>query len=134
MSQKIVVKRTDALKAETVHPSGVSVYRTHVGEPEGVIETYNPVELLGVAAGACLLGMVDVAAQTHGFSIEGSTVEVSLEKRENPMMVESLTLNVYMRGTEFSAKEQRIVQAAARICPVVSSLHESIKVTTEFHF
>ena len=80
-----------------------------------------------------MLTIIGIAARTHGFSIEGTTVTTEKVMAANPRRVAELHLEIRLpEGSHYSDKEKKLIENAAKTCPVANSLHPDIRKNIEF--
>jgi uncharacterized OsmC-like protein len=77
--------------------------------------------------GSCMLTIIGIAANTHGFSIDGTTLEIEKIMAANPRRVAEIKIDVHFpKGANYTDKQKRIIEAAAKKCPVANSLHPDV--------
>ena len=74
-----------------------------------------------------------MTARTYGFSIDGTTITTEKIMAANPRRVAELHLEIkFPEGSAYSDKEKKLIENAAKTCPVANSLHPDIKKNVEF--
>lgn len=81
-----------------------------------------------------MLTVVGIAAQEHGFSIDGATAEVTKIMAEDPRRVSEIVVDLDFPKNDYSEKTKKIIERAANTCPVHHSLHPDIKKRITFNF
>lgn len=99
---------------------------------QGRGEAFSPSDLLSAALGSCMLTIMGIAARTHGFSIEGTEIDITKVMASNPRRVAEVMIAFKMPKVTYSEKEKNIIQTAALTCPVALSLHPDIRQEVEF--
>lgn len=131
--EKLRVKYLGDLQTEALHErSGSRLVTDAPVDNQGQGRAFSPSDLLCTAATSCMLTIMGIAAKTHGFSIDGVTVEVAKEMAASPRRVGRIQLRVDMRGVELDSKQRAIVERSAKACPVMQSLHPDIVKDLEF--
>jgi len=104
------------LRTEAVHAlSGNKLITDAPPDNQGKGEFFSPTDLLATSLGSCMLTIMGISARTHGFSID--------------VIVELL-----FPHNGYSAKERKLLELAAKECPVANSLHPDLKQTVMFSF
>lgn len=126
---------TGDLRTNSVHlKSGVEIITDAPVDNQGKGEAFSPTDLLATSLGNCMLTIVGIAARTHGFSIDGTTAEITKIMGENPRRVTEILINLQFPANNYSEKEKEIIERSARTCPVAFSLHPDIKQEITFGF
>ncbi len=126
---------TGDLRTNSVHlKSGVEIITDAPVDNQGKGEAFSPTDLLATSLGNCMLTIVGIAARTQGFSIDGTTAEITKIMGENPRRVTEILINLQFPANNYSEKEREIIERSARTCPVAFSLHPDIKQEITFGF
>lgn len=109
---------------------------TFDGSPESYAAgtKYSPVDMFVSSLGACMLSMMGFAANSRGFNIDGSTVSLDYTQDPSTHALASITAVVKFEGHTFDDVQKRILQGAAKACPVGMSLNANIKKDVVFEF
>ncbi len=97
-------------------------------------EAFSPTDLLATALGSCALTIMGIAANEHGFSIDGTKIKITKIMASNPRRVSEVIVEFDFPRNHFSEKEKKIIRLAANTCPVNQSLHPDLKKTFVFCF
>ena len=123
------------LRTESVHlQSGNKLITDAPTDNQGRGEAFSPTDLLATAFGACVLTIMGIAAQTHGFNIDGTEVETTKVMGTEPRRIVELITTFKFPHTNYSAKHKKILELTAKECPVFNSLHPDIKKTVSYCF
>ncbi|WP_410222243.1 OsmC family protein [Pedobacter sp.] len=126
---------TGGLRTSSVHiKSGNTIITDAPVDNHGKGESFSPTDLLATSLGNCMLTIVGIAANTHGFNIDGATAEVTKIMAEQPRRVSEIRIDLHFPENNYSAKEKEIIERSARTCPVAYSLHPDIKKEITFNF
>jgi len=75
-----------------------------------------------------------IAARTHQFAIEGTSLEIVKVMASNPRRVSEIRIKFFMPQGHYDDKRRSILNLAARTCPVALSLHPDLIQTVNFHY
>jgi len=123
------------LRTEAVHTqSGSSLITDAPLDNHGRGEAFSPTDLLAASYGSCVLTIMGLAAQTHGFTIDGAQVKTTKIMGTSPRRVVELIAEFILPSNAYTSKERKIIELAAKECPVYNSLHPDIKKTITFTY
>ena len=113
------------LRTEIEHiQSGNKIITDAPLDNNGKGEFFSPTDMFSSSLGSCMLTIIGIAANTHGFSIDGTTLEIEKVMAANPRRVAEIKIDVHFpKGANYTDKQKRIIEAAAKTCPVANSLH-----------
>ena len=118
---------TGDLRTSSLHlKSGMEIITDAPVDNQGKGEAFSPTDLLATSLGNCMLTIVGIAARNHGFSIDGTTAEITKVMGENPRRVTEIHVNLQFPANNFSEKDKAIIERSAKTCPVAYSLHPDI--------
>ncbi|MDR3560449.1 MAG: OsmC family protein [Negativicutes bacterium] len=131
----VQTKYLGGLRTESVHlQSGSKLITDAPTDNQGKGEAFSPTDLVATAYGACVLTIMGIAARTHGFDIDGATLETAKVMGTDPRRIVELITEFTLPPNNYSAKEKKIIELAARECPVYNSLHPELKKTLTFKY
>ncbi|SDF14399.1 OsmC family protein [Sporolituus thermophilus] len=131
----VQTKYLGGLRTESVHlQSGSKLITDAPTDNHGKGEAFSPTDLLATAYGACVLTIIGIAAQTHGFNIDGAEVHTTKVMGTDPRRIVELITEIILPHNNYSAKERKIIELAAKECPVYNSLHPDMKKTVTFKY
>lgn len=121
------------LRCKAIHgPSGQSIMTDAPLDNMGKAEYFSPTDLVGVSFGTCMLTVMGIAANKHNIDMSGASATVKKEMASAPARrVGKLTIRIAVPQT-LSHEHQRILESAARACPVHKSLSHEIELDIEF--
>ena len=96
-------------------------------------EKFSPTDLFASSLGSCMLTIMGIAAQSHGFNIDGSSVNAEKIMGKNPRRVAEIHLDINIKGM-LTEKQRQMLIKAAKHCPVSKSIHPEIKENISFNF
>ena len=124
------------LRTTSVHlRSGKEIITDAPVDNKGKGEAFSPTDLLATSLGNCMLTIVGIAANEHGFNIDGTTCEITkIMAAEGPRRVAEIVVDFVMPKNDYSEKVKAIIERSANTCPVMYSLHPDIKKTVTFSY
>ncbi|MEG2755481.1 MAG: OsmC family protein, partial [Mucinivorans sp.] len=100
---------------------------------QGRGQAFSPTDLLATALGSCMLTIMGIASRTHGFNIDGTEVNITKVMGTAPRRVVEIRVELTF-PENYSDKVKKIIEAAARECPVANSLSAELKQTVIFNY
>lgn len=132
MAVEIKGKYTGGLKMELSHtPSGASQKTAAPVDNKGDGSSFSPTDLVAAALGSCAVTTMAIMAEREGIPFQGASFIVEKHMRSDPRRIEKLPLRIRM-PSGLSDEQKRILETAARNCPVEKSLLPEIE--REFSF
>lgn len=124
------------LRTEIEHlQSGTKIITDAPLDNHGKGESFSPTDMFASALASCMLTIMGISAESYGFSIDGTTVETEKVMGTNPRRVVEIIVDIHFpAGNNYTDKEKRLIESAAKTCPVSNSLHPEIKKTINFHY
>ena len=123
------------LRTTSVHQrSGNEIITDAPVDNKGKGEAFSPTDLLATSLGNCMLTIVGIAANEHGFNIDGTTCDITKIMAENPRRVAEIVVDFRFPDNNYSDKDKTIIERSANTCPVMYSLHPDIKKTVSFNY
>lgn len=133
---KMITTYKGNLRTEIVHEqSGTKIVTDAPLDNHGKGESFSPTDLFASALGSCMLTIMGITAQTHGFSVDGTTLTTEKIMGTNPRRVIEIIINFkFPEGKNYSDKEKKLIEAAAKSCPVGNSLSADLKKRINFNW
>jgi len=133
MAVTVSVRYEGDLHCSAVHgPSGERLITDAPTDNRGRGEHCSPTDLVGTSIGTCMLTIMGIAAQDKGFAMEGARAEVVKEMSAVPRRhISRLGVTITLPAT-LDQRARRVLEAAARGCPVCASLGPDTKVDLAF--
>lgn len=123
------------LRTELTHvQSGTKIITDAPLDNKGKGEAFSPTDLLAASLGSCMLTIMGIAGQQHGFIIDGAKAITTKVMGTNPRRVVEVVVEITFPHDHYSDKERKILELAAKECPVANSLHPDLKQTVSFVF
>lgn len=117
------------LRCSATHqPSGNVIQTDAPLDNNGRGEAFSPTDLVATALGACMATVMGIVAERKAISLEGLEIQVRKHMSEDaPRRIARLELDIRMPLAS-SHPERKLLESAARGCPVHHSLHPDIEV------
>ena len=123
------------LRTEAEHlQSGNKIITDAPLDNNGKGEAFSPTDLLATSLGSCMLTIMGISANSYGFSIDGTTVEIEKIMGTNPRRVVEIVVTLNFPKNDYTPQQKRLIEASAKTCPVANSLHPDIKKTITFNY
>ncbi len=133
---------------ETFYLGGLRTEATHLQSETQLItdapldnhgkgESFSPTDLLATSLGSCMLTVMGIAGNTHGYEsrMKGTRLEIKKIMKSDPRRVGELVVEIYFPfKANFTDKEKAILENTARTCPVALSLHPDLLQSIKFHY
>ncbi|MEE3328073.1 MAG: OsmC family protein [Myxococcota bacterium] len=132
---EIKVDYEGGLHTRALHgPSSAALQTDAPVDNQGRGETFSPTDLLAAALGSCMLTVMGIVAQRHGWGLEGAQARVEKHMVADPTRrVGRLVVELDFPATiPESARE--IMLNTANTCPVKESLHPEIEIDLRPHW
>ncbi|MBR5073753.1 MAG: OsmC family protein [Bacteroidales bacterium] len=132
----MLTKYKGNLRNEVTHlQSGTTILTDAPLDNHGKGESFSPTDLLASSLGCCMLTIMGISAESYGFSLEGTTVETEKIMGTDPRRVVEIKIDFHFpEGSNFTPQQKRIIESAAKTCPVANSLHPDLKKTINFNW
>lgn len=123
------------LRTESIHlKSGTKITTDAPPDNHGKGEFFSPTDLMATSLANCMLTIIGIAAQTHGFNIDGATAEVTKIMANDPRRVAEIGIRLNFPHNNYSDKERKIIEHAVHNCPVAKSLHPDLKQNVSINY
>jgi putative redox protein len=117
------------LHCSAIHtPSGNTLVTDAPVDNNGLGQAFSPTDLLATALGSCMATVIGIVAKRKEIAVEGMKVTVrKFMSDDQPRRVKRLELDMEM-PLPASHPERKLLESAARGCPVHHSIHPDIEV------
>jgi uncharacterized OsmC-like protein len=123
------------LRTEAVHlQSGTKIITDAPSDNQGKGEAFSPTDLFAASYASCALTIIGIAAQAHGFDINGTVVKTKKVMGESPRRIIELIAEFTFPHNHYNEKERKIIEGAIKGCPVANSLPAELKITRTLNF
>ena len=116
------------LRCSAIHaPSGNTIQTDAPLDNNGRGEAFSPTDLVATALGACMATVMGIVAERKGIPLEGMNIEVRKHMSgDTPRRIARLEVDIHM-PVSHSHPERKLLESAARGCPVHHSLSPDIE-------
>ncbi len=129
------VKYLGHLRTECTHlRSGDKILTDAPVDNKGKGEAFSPTDLTATSLASCMITTMAIAADTHNIPMEGAKAEVLKIMASDPRRIAGIEVDIYMPPLDYSDKQKRILENAAKTCPVGRSLHPDLKEVLRIHW
>ncbi|MEM6572234.1 MAG: OsmC family protein [Planctomycetota bacterium] len=129
----VTTRYSGQLRTEAVHVRSSETLVTDAPvDNQGRGESFSPTDLVATALGSCMLTIMGIVAERHGWDMTGATAEVTKVMAADPVRrIARLEVVVRVPGT-FDEKARRALEKAAHGCPVHATLGGKVEMPVEF--
>jgi putative redox protein len=115
------------LRCRSSHgPSGSEIDTDAPSDNQGKGERFSPTDLVATALSTCMLTVMGIVAERHGWSLEGCSARVEKTMTAEPPRRIAL-LRVWVTLPEaLDAQQRSLLKRAAETCPVKCSLEGAV--------
>ena len=99
---------------------------------QGKGEAFSPTDMLATALGSCMITIVGIKARDAGFNIDGTELKITKIMYSEPRRVGEVHIEFIFPENNYTEREKKIIENAAKTCPVAKSIHPELKVVTKF--
>ena len=97
-------------------------------------EAFSPTDLLATSLGSCMITIAGMRAQEHGFSIDGTTLDITKIMASDPRRVAEVIVKLNFPKNNYSGEQKEMIRDACLNCPVAKSLHPDLRQSVVFNF
>jgi putative redox protein len=115
------------LRCRSSHqPSGTALDTDAPTDNQGKGERFSPTDLVATALSTCMLTIMGIVAERHGWSLEGCSARVEKTMTsELPRRIALLTVRLSLPEA-LDERQRAVLQRAAEACPVKRSLEGAV--------
>ncbi len=126
---------TKELRTKAIHMNSGEVILTDAPiDNNGKGEAFSPTDLVATSLACCMLTIMGIAGNEHGFSIDGTEATIRKVMYSEPRRIGEIHIKLNFPDHKYSDKEKKIIERSAYTCPVSQSLHPDLKQEIEFVF
>lgn len=120
------------LRTRATHlKSGQSFITDAPTDNEGKGEAFSPTDLCATSLATCMLTVMGISARNRNVDISGATAEVTKIMAADPRRIARVEIRLLMPPGAYTDVEKRVLETAARTCPVALSLGEGVEQAIE---
>ncbi len=125
-----------ALRIESTHNQSGTILNTDAPvDNNGKGESFSPTDLVATALGNCIMTIMGIKAQQMNLDLNGTSIQVQKIMSESPRRIGEIVVELdFPKKGNYTEKDKKILEAAARTCPVSLSLHPETKQTLKFNW
>lgn len=130
---EIAVEYQGGLRCRAVHgPSGAVLLTDAPVDNHGRGESFSPTDLVATSLGACMLTVMGIVAERHGWPLAGARAHVVKHMVADPARrIGKLTVRMEMPAA-LDDRARTTLVAAAHTCPVHESLGQNVQLDITF--
>ena len=98
---------------------------------EGKGEAFSPTDTVATALASCMFTIIGIKARDNDLNVEGAVAEVTKTMEANPRRISGIKVKISFPEA-YSEKDRKILERAAKTCPVLYSLHPDIDLDVSF--
>lgn len=123
------------LRTEATHLlSGQKIITDAPPDNQGKGEAFSPTDLCATSLASCMLTIMGISARNHGLDMTGAKAEVTKIMAADPRRISGIEIRITMPANGFTDIQKKILEAAARACPVHFSLAEGLEEVVVFEW
>ena len=133
--ETVRAKYLGGLRTEVEHvASGAKIITDAPMDNKGKGGAFSPTDLFAASYGCCAMTIIGIAAQSHGFNIDGAEVKTSKIMGTDPRRIIELIVEFTFPHNNYSEKERKIIELSVKQCPVANSLDPAMKISKTMIF
>ena len=114
--------------------SGNTIQTDAPTDNNGKGEAFSPTDLVSTALSCCMITLMGIAANKHGFVLGNARAEVDKIMGSDPRRIQQVIVRLELEDTGYTDKEKKIMEKAALNCPVAKSLSAELIQTVSFSY
>lgn len=96
--------------------------------------TFSPTDLVATALGSCMLTIMGIVANKKEIDFKGASIDIEKVMESNPRRIAEIKAKVTLAPGELSVSDKRLLETAARNCPVAKSLSQDLVQNISFEY
>lgn len=129
------VKYLGSLRTEATHlKSGNQLITDAPTDNHGRGEAFSPTDLVATGLASCMISIMGIQANTSQINLGDIQAEVTKIMGSNPRKITEIIVAIYFKNHRFTDREKKILENAAKTCPVALSLDPTIQQHVTFHY
>jgi uncharacterized OsmC-like protein len=123
------------LRTEATHLlSGTKIITDAPLDNQGKGGAFSPTDLCATSLASCMLTLMGISARNHGWDITGAHASVNKIMAADPRRIARIELTITMPPHPYTEVQKKILETAARTCPVHFSIHADIEEVVVFEW
>lgn len=95
-------------------------------------EAFSPTDLVATALASCMITILGIRADKLEVDITGTTASITKIMASDPRRIAEVQVTITMPDQAYDTKSKKVLEAAARTCPVALSLNAELIQTVNF--
>ena len=112
--------------------SGQKIITDAPPDNQGRGEAFSPTDLCATSLASCMLTIMGISARNHGWNIDGARAEVTKIMASDPRRIARIEIRFSMPRNNYTDGQRKVLEHAARTCPVHFSISEGLEEVVEF--
>ncbi|QDV07447.1 OsmC-like protein [Planctomycetes bacterium Poly30] len=131
----IEIRYEGQLRTQAVHlQSSTELITDAPTDNQGKGESFSPTDLVATALGSCMLTIMGIVAERHGWDLSAATASVNKVMTSEPVRrIARLEVEIRVPGP-FEAKVRTALEKAALGCPVHATLGANVDMPVTFRW
>lgn len=131
----IEIRYEGQLRTRAEHTqSGTKLITDAPTDNQGKGESFSPTDLVATGLGSCMLTIMGIVADRHGWDLSNATVSVNKVMTSEPVRrIARLEVSLRIPGT-FETKARAALEKAAMGCPVHATLGGNVEMPVTFEW
>ena len=100
----------------------------------GLGRSFSPTDLLATSLASCMLTIMGIRANESQIDISGTKADVTKIMSSNPRKVAEVQVDIQVADRDLTDAQKKVLEKAAKTCPVALSLSETLKQTVSFSY
>ena len=128
------VKYDGNLRTTAVHLDSGSIINTDAPKDNhGLGEKFSPTDMLCSSLASCILTIMAIAVEKNGVDIKNTIATVKKTMISNPRRISKIDIDLVF-PRDYDSKIKKILERAAKNCPVHHSLSKKIEKNISFKY
>ena len=122
------------LRTRCEHLQSKSTFLTDAPvDNKGKGEAFSPTDTVATALASCMLTIMGIKARDLEIEVKSTTAEVTKTMAADPRRISGIKI-LFTFPTSYDEKHRKILERAAKTCPVLYSLHPDIVLDITFNY
>jgi len=135
ISMTSTVQYLGDLRTEATHLySGTKIITDAPLDNQGKAEAFSPTDLCATSLATCLMTIMGISARNHGLDMTGAKADINKVMASDPRRIARVEIQITMPANGYTDVQKKILETAARTCPVAFSLAEGIEQAIDFEW
>ncbi|MDX1651787.1 MAG: OsmC family protein [Brumimicrobium sp.] len=132
---KIKVSYLGDLRTSSEHlESGEKIKTDAPKDNNGKGEAFSPTDLLAASYANCMMTIIGIYCEKHDLNFKMCEAEVEKEMKDNPRRIGKLTIKFDLSENDWSEKDRKKIENAAKNCPVAKSISTDVETDISFKY